>query len=75
MFSLNPEIEFEAIKDTKIGASFIRIPSSNSSSQEVMQSAMDALNKMDHLNEEQKKKSLAELLIYGSSPTSGLKFK
>jgi hypothetical protein len=74
-FSLNPGIEFEAIKDTKIDASFIRIPSSNSSAQEVMKSAMDALNKMNHLNEDQKKRSLAELLIYGTSPTSGLKLK
>jgi hypothetical protein len=40
--------------------------------QDALDSAIDALNKMDHLTDDQKKKSLIELYTYGKSTTSGL---
>jgi len=56
----------------QVEASFLAIPSANSSAQEVVSGAVQVLEKMDHLTETEKKKSLAELLIFGKSATSGL---
>jgi hypothetical protein len=42
------------------------------SAQEVLGQASEILDKMDHLSPKQKEKSLAELLIFGKSSTSGL---
>jgi hypothetical protein len=63
---------FEAVRDMQVEASFLAIPSANSSAQEVVSGAVQVLEKMDHLTETEKKKSLAELLIFGKSATSGL---
>ena len=67
-----PVHTFEAVKDMQVEASFLAIPSANSSAQEVVSGAVQVLDKMDHLTETEKKKSLAELLIFGKSVTSGL---
>lgn len=67
-----PVHTFEAVKDMQVEASFLAIPSANSSAQEVVSGAVQVLEKMDHLTETEKKKSLAELLIFGKSATSGL---
>jgi hypothetical protein len=42
------------------------------SAQEVLGQASEILDKMDHLSPKQKEKSLAELILYGKSMTSGL---
>ena len=69
---MNKVHAFEAIKNIKVEASFIPLPSSTTTSQEVVEGAMKALNKMDNLTEAEKEKSISELLIFGKSPTSGL---
>jgi hypothetical protein len=63
---------FEATKNIEIEASFIPLPSSTTTAKEVVNGAMKALDKMENLTDEEKKKSMAELLIFGKSPTSGL---
>ena len=63
---------FEAIKNMEVDVSFIPLPSSTTTNKEVVEGSMKALNKMDNLNEAEKKKSISELLIFGISPTSGL---
>jgi len=70
--SMDSVVELEAIRDINVQASFLAIPTESSSSDEVLQNIQNVLNKMDHLSEAEKQKSIAELLIYGTSPTSGL---
>jgi len=70
--SMDSVVELEAIRDINVQASFLAIPTESSSSAEVLQNIENVLNKMDHLSEAEKQKSIAELLIYGTSPTSGL---
>lgn len=70
--SMDSVVELEAIRDINVQASFLAIPTESSSSDEVLQNIQNVLNKMDHLSETEKQKSIAELLIYGTSPTSGL---
>jgi hypothetical protein len=65
-------IELVALRNLNIDASFIAIPSDNMDATEVIGQARSILNKMDHLNQAEKEKSLAELLIFGKSSTSGL---
>jgi hypothetical protein len=72
LHSMEKVISFEATQDLQIEASFIEIPSSNISSQALVTNLEEILNKMDHLTEAEKEKSLAELLISGHSPTSGI---
>ena len=62
---------FEAIRNMELDASFIPLPSPGTSGKEVVSGAAKALDKMD-LTETEKKKSMAELLIFGKSKTSGL---
>jgi hypothetical protein len=62
---------FEAIRNMEVDASFIPLPSAGTPAKEVVSGAAKALDKMD-LTEAEKKKSIAELLIFGKSPTSGL---
>lgn len=62
---------FEAIRSLEIEASFIPLPSAGTSGKEVVNGVAKALDKMD-LTEPEKKKSMAELLIFGESKTSGL---
>lgn len=73
--SMEPVIEFEAIRNSTINASFLIIPSGNASGMEVVSEVKKILEKMDHLTEAEKEKSIAELLIFGTSSTSGLSIK
>jgi hypothetical protein len=73
--SMEPNIEFEALRDLKIDASFLAITSVNSSANETLENINNVLNKMEHLSDSEKKRSIAELLIFGTSPTSGLSIK
>ena len=73
--SMEQHIEFEALRDLKIDASFLAIPSANLSANETLENINDVLNKMEHLSDAEKKRSIAELLIFGTSPTSGLSIK
>jgi hypothetical protein len=66
------EQSFEITRDLNINLSYIPHISSKVTTQDALDSAIDALNKMDHLTEDQKKKSLIELYTYGKSTTSGL---
>jgi len=68
-------IEFDAIDDRRVEASFIRVMSDNVSPQQVISDVQTVLDKMNHLNNAEKERSLAELLIYGTSSTSGLSIK
>ena len=70
--SMDKIIEFVALRNLNIDASFIAIPSNNVDATEVIGQARSFLDKMDHLNQAEKEKSLAELLIFGKSSTSGL---
>jgi len=70
--SMEPRIEFEALRDLKVDASFLPLPSPNMSGREILGQASEILDKMDHLSPKEKEKSLAELLIFGKSSTSGL---
>jgi hypothetical protein len=70
--SMNPTVEFEALRDLKVEASFLPLPSPSMSGREILGKASEILDKMDHLSPKQKEKSLAELLIFGKSSTSGL---
>jgi len=72
MNSMEQMIEFEALRNLEVDASFLAIPTPNMSAQEVLGQASEILDKMDHLSPKQKEKSLAELLIFGKSSTSGL---
>ena len=62
---------FEAIRNMEVDASFYSAPSAGTPAKEVVSGAAKALDKMD-LTEAEKKKSMAELLIFGKSKTSGL---
>ena len=73
--SMEQVLEFDAIKNLILEASFLAIPNENSSSDEMLRNIQNVLNKMDHLSEAEKQRSLAELMIYGTSPTSGLSIK
>ena len=64
--SMEKHIEFEALRDLKIDASFLAIPSANSSTTETIEN-FHVLNKMEHLSDAEKR-SIAELLIFGTSP-------
>ena len=70
--SMELKLEFEAIQNVSVEASFLSRAVGNSSSQEMLKNIQQVLDKMNHLSETEKEKSLAELLIYGISPTSGL---
>ena len=72
MNSMEQHIEFEALRNLEVDASFLAIPSLNSSAQETLKNITTVLEKMDHLSEAEKEKSIAELFIFGTSPTSGL---
>jgi formylglycine-generating enzyme required for sulfatase activity len=65
-------IVFEALGDLKVDASFLAIPSRNISSEKVIGQILSILDKMEHLSEAERNKSLAELLIFGKSSISGL---
>ena len=70
--SMDPKIEFEALRHVEVKASFLALASGNTSSTEVINGAREILNQMEHLTDAEREKSLAELLIYGKSSTSGL---
>ena len=70
--SMDPKIEFEALRHVEVKASFLALPSGSTSSTEVINGAREILNQMEHLTDAEREKSLAELLIYGKSATSGL---
>ncbi|MDC3284783.1 DUF5011 domain-containing protein, partial [Opitutales bacterium] len=72
MNSMEQMIEFEALRNLEVDASFIAIPTPNMSAQETLKNITTVLEKMDHLSEAEKEKSIAELFIFGTSPTSGL---
>ncbi len=73
--SVNEVFEFDAIRDLKVNASFVATSSQNYSLEETVSDIKEVLNKMDHLSEVEKEKSLVELLIFGSSSTSGISIK
>ena len=73
--SLEETIEFEALRDLQVDASFLSQPSESMETREVLDQAKAILDKMEHLSQHEKDKSLAELLLYGESPTSGLSIK
>jgi len=75
MNSMEQMIEFEALRNLEVDASFIAIPTPNMSVQETLENITTVLDKMQHLSDDQKKRSIAELLIFGTSPTSGLSIK
>ena len=58
----------------RIEASFLAIPSGKFHHLEetIKNIGSIVLDEMDHLSEAEKEKSIAELLIFGTSPTSGL---
>ncbi|MDG1324949.1 MAG: hypothetical protein P8P49_04210, partial [Opitutales bacterium] len=72
MNSMEQMIEFEALRNLEVDASFLAIPTPNMSGQEVLGQARTILDKMEHLTDAEKDKSILELLFYGQSPTSGL---
>lgn len=65
-------LEFEAIRDVKVDATFIPQVTATRSPKEVVSGAVHILNKMENLSESERKKSLIELLSKGKSKTSGL---
>lgn len=67
--------EFQAFRDMKVEASFMPLPAPGASAKEVVSGAVMVLEKMDNLTETEKKTSIAELLIFGESKTSGLSIK
>jgi hypothetical protein len=67
--------EFQAFRDMQVEASFMPLPTAGSSAKEVVSGAVMVLDKMDNLTETEKKTSIAELLIFGESKTSGLSIK
>ena len=73
--SMETVIEFEAIRNSMIDASFLIIPSGNTSGAEIVSKIKQIVEKMDHLTDAEKEKSIAELLIFGTSSTSGHSIK
>ena len=73
--SMETVIEFEAIRNSMIDASFLIIPSGNTSGAEIVSNIKQIVEKMDHLTDTEKEKSIAELLIFGTSSTSGHSIK
>jgi hypothetical protein len=67
--------EFQAFRDMQVEASFMPLPTAGASAKEVVSGAVMVLEKMDNLTETEKKTSIAELLIFGESKTSGLSIK
>ncbi len=67
--------EFQAFRDVQVEASFMPLPTAGASAKEVVSGAVMVLEKMDNLTETEKKTSIAELLIFGESKTSGLSIK
>jgi hypothetical protein len=63
---------FEATQNLVLDVSFIPILSDSVGSSEALDWAIKAINKMDHLTDDQKKKSIIELYSSGKSSTSGL---
>ena len=63
---------FEAFEDLNIEASFLLLPTGANNPEEVVEGVMQALEKIENLNDAEKQKSLVELLIHGKSSTSGL---
>lgn len=72
---MNEVQEFQAFRDMQVEVSFIPLPATGASAKEVVSGAVMVLEKMDNLTEIEKKKSIAELLIFGKSETSGLSIK
>jgi len=70
--TMKPVVSFSALHDTEIEFSFLKVVSSYSSTEEMIDSILAVLDKMKHLSEADKEKSLAELLIHGKSSISGL---
>jgi len=70
--SIDKVQNFEATQNLVLDVSFIPILSDTVGSKEALDWAIKAINKMDHLTDDQKKKSIFELHSYGKSTTSGL---
>ena len=70
--SMSPVVTFEAVRDLSIDASFLALPSASYTAEKILDDARKILDKMSHLSDAEKEKSLGELLIYGKSATSGL---
>ena len=69
--SMNTILEFDAVKDINLESSFLAIPDVNSSPEEILNNIKQVLDKMDHLSEADKEKSIAELILSGTSVTFG----
>ena len=65
-------IEFEVTHDMNVDATFIPKFTPNSKPGEVVSGALDVLEQMENLSEDERKKSIIELLSTGKSKTSGL---
>ena len=65
-------IEFEATRDMNVNATFIPQITPNSKPGELVSGAIDVLDRMENLSEDERTKSLIELLSTGKSKTSGL---
>jgi hypothetical protein len=70
--SIDKVQNFEATQNLVLDVSFIPILSDTVGSKEALDWAIKAINKMDHLTDDQKKQSIFELHSYGKSTTSGL---
>jgi hypothetical protein len=70
--SMSPVVTFEAVRDLSVDASFLVLPSASYTAEKILDDARKILDKMSHLSDAEKEKSLGELLIYGKSATSGL---
>ena len=65
-------VEFEATRNVNSDATFIPALSPISKPDQVVSGALDVLNRMENLSENDRKKSLIEFLSSGKSKTSGL---
>ena len=66
------KVEFEATKSLSVDATFVPLISPTTSPKQAVSGLIEVLGSMNNLSAEEKKKSLAELLITGKSETSGL---
>ena len=69
----DPILNFEVYSDLKIEALFEPIISEDSSPEEIVGNAVEAINSIEELTPELKQKALAELLLTGESSTAGIK--
>ena len=58
MNSMEQMIEFEALRNLEVDASFLAIPTPNMSAQEVLGQARKILDKMKHLSPEAEKRTV-----------------